>query len=333
MQQRVFVVGGDDGAGTVLGSVDEYLAQAVVAVATPHTNLPAPRARFGIAGTASTNQIYVVGGVDGSAADQTTIFEYSIANNGPVAGPPGTPSGTWVTRGNLAGARRDLEIAAVNPVTNFLPVASGSRDADQDAIAIWTALRVRASRAPVATDHPDAVAGRGLFATVGLVVPGFSCATCHGGQKWTRSTVDYDAPPSPELGLGLGNERVIGAELRQTAAQGPNPGQFPGVLINVGTFTPNAPAGRVNEIRTNAADASQAIAPLGANGFNIPSLLSVHETTPYFYNGLAQTLDGVLDGSRDGNGGTRHHFVANATDRARLVAFLRSIDESTPPFP
>src|SRR5262249_30453696 len=153
----------------------------------------------------------------------------------------------------------------------------------------------------------------------------------HGGPRWTRSTVDYDAPPSPEIGLGLGNDRVIGAELRQTATQGPNPTQFPGVLINVGTFT--AAGGPVNEGRANSADLSHAIAPLGANGLNIPSLLSVHETAPYFYSGLAQTLSQVLDGSQDGNGGTQHHFVSNATQRAELVAFLRSIDDHTPSFP
>src|SRR5262249_7300996 len=177
---------------------------------------------------------------------------------------------------------------------------------------------------------------RTLFGQVGLVVSGFSCATCHGGAKWTRSTVDYAPPPSPEIGLGLGNQRVIGAELRQTATQPntqavPPPGQFPGVLLNVGTFTLGG--GRVNEIRFNGADISQAINPLGANGFNIPSVLSVHETAPYFYSGLAQTLDQVLDGSQDGNGGTRHHFVFNPVQRAQLIAFLRSIDSTTPTFP
>ena len=30
--------------------------------------------------------------------------------------------------------------------------------------------------------------------------------------------------------------------------------------------------------------------------------MSVAETAPYFYNGLAQTLDQVLDGTQDGNG-------------------------------
>ena len=155
---------------------------------------------------------------------------------------------------------------------------------------------------------------------------------------WMLGWPAVQAPPSPEVGLGLGNERIIGAELRQTATQPNTPGpvtppQFPGVLINVGTFTPNAAGGRTNEIRFNGADISQAIAPLGANGFNIPSLLSVHETAPYFYSGLATTLDQVLDGSQDGNGGVRHHFVPSAAQRADLIQFLRSIDDRTPIFP
>jgi hypothetical protein len=54
---------------------------------------------------------------------------------------------------------------------------------------------------------------------------------------------------------------------------------------------------------------------------------------PYYYSGLAQTLDQVLDGSQDGNGGVRHHVVTRAADRANLVAFLRSIDQTTPIFP
>jgi hypothetical protein len=315
----------------VLDTVEEYQAQTVTFVATTHTSMPAPRARFGIAATLSTNQIYVAGGVDGAGADQSTIFEYTIANNGPSAGPAGTPSGTWVTRANLGAARRELQLTTPNGVTNFLPVANVGRDRNQDAIAVFVAHDVRSSRAPLPADDSDVVAGRTLFGQVDLVVAGFSCATCHGGPKWTRSTVDFDPPPSPEVGLGLGNERVIGAELRQTATQGPNPSQFPGVLINVGTFTLGG--GRVNEVRSNAADVSQAINPLGANGFNIPSLLSVHESAPYFYSGLAQTLDQVLDGSQDANAVTRHHFVTDAGQRAQLVAFLRSIDQTTPIFP
>jgi hypothetical protein len=334
VQSRIFILGGQDATGTVLTTVEEYLAQAVIPVATPHTPLPAARARFGIGSTLTTNQIYVMGGVDGSGAVQSTIFELSTANNGPVAGPPGTPSGSFLTRGNLSVARSGLGVNVPPGVTNFLPARSAGRDARQDAIAVWIALKVRSARAPVPASDPNAVAGRTLFGTVGLVVPGFSCATCHGGPKWTRSIIDYKAPPSPEIGLGLGNERVIGAELRQTATQNPAfpaAGQFPGVQINVGTFTLGG--GRTNEIRVNPADISQAIAPLGANGFNIPSLLSVHESAPYFYSGLAQTLDEVLNGSQDGNGGVQHHFVTDPTQRAQLIAFLRSIDQTTAIFP
>jgi hypothetical protein len=106
VQSRVFVIGGQDNAGTVLSTVEEYLAQAVVPVMTPHTSLPGPRRNFGIGSSLSTNQIYVVGGVNDMGADQATVFEYTVANNGPVAGPPGTPSGSWVTRSNLSIARR-----------------------------------------------------------------------------------------------------------------------------------------------------------------------------------------------------------------------------------
>jgi cytochrome c peroxidase len=194
---------------------------------------------------------------------------------------------------------------------------------------LWVDKKVRAARAPVSPNDAAAVHGRTLFSQVGLTAANLSCATCHGGPKWTRSAVDYPPPPSPDDNIGLGNERVIGAEVRSTTTQGVNPGQFPGVLIDVGTFTL---AGRANEVRFNAADVSQAIGPLGANGFNIPSLLSVNETAPYFYSGLAQTLDEVLNGSQDGNGGTRVHFVADAQQRTDLIAFLRSIDEKTPTF-
>jgi len=333
---RVFVVGGVSDTGVLLASVEEYTNAATpAAVVATHTNLPAERAHFAISSSLSTNQIYVVGGVDSLGNDAGSILEYTIANNGAVAGPAGTPSGTWVPRGDLPTALRGLGLSTPPPVTNFLPARSAGRDLRQDAIAAWVAT-IKTAPAPTPADQAAVDAGRTLFGQVGLVVTGFSCATCHGGPKWTRSRVDYTAPPSPVPGPGLGEQRVIGAELRETALQPNNPGpiplpQFPGVLLNVGTFT--LAGGRTNEIRFNGADISQAIAPLGANGFNIPSLLSVNETAPYFYSGLAQTLDQVLDGSQDGNGGVRHHFVTLATDRTKLIAFLRSIDDKTTVFP
>src|SRR5262245_11994732 len=321
VSSRIFAIGGEDGTGTVLDLVEEYTAQAVAVVPPPHTSLPSPRTRFGIAGTFSTNQVLVVGGVDELGEDQTSVLEYTVGLN-PVApdppGPAGTPSGSWATRGNLSAPRRGLGLSSPPGVTNFLPARSGGRDARQDSIAAFLAAGVRPSLAPVPRNDPAAKRGRLRFNRRDLVQPGFSCAACHGGKKWTGSTVDYDAPPSTDVGLGFGEQRVVGAELRQTAKQGAN------VLVNVGTFTTGG--GRQNEIRSNPADISAAVAPLGANGINIPSLLSVHETAPYFYSGLAQTLEQVLDGSQDGNGGVRHHFVTDAAMRADLVQFLKTID-------
>src|SRR5262249_48915030 len=112
---RIFVIGGQDAAGTVLDTVEEYTNATVpVLVATPHTpitvnNVSAPRARFGIGSTLTTNQIYIFGGVDNTGADQTTVLEYTVGNNPPppgTPGPPGTPSGAWVTRSNLSQPRR-----------------------------------------------------------------------------------------------------------------------------------------------------------------------------------------------------------------------------------
>jgi YVTN family beta-propeller protein len=321
VSSRIFVIGGQDASGNVLPTVEEYVAQAGTLVATPHTDLPAPRADFGISGTLSTNQVYVIGGVDGTGADQASILELTVANNGATPGPAGTPSGTWANRGNLTAARHGLRLSSPPPVTNFLPVQSSGRDARQDAITAFVA-KIRSSRSPLSANDPLVVQGRALFEQVGLVTAGVSCGSCHGGPKWTRATLDYTPPPSPEINLGLGNQRVIGAELRQTAAQGAN------VLNNVGTFTLGG--GRQNEIRANPADPGAVIAPLGANGFNIPSLLSAHETAPYFYSGLAQTLEEVLNGSQDTNGGTQQHFVTNTSARQALIAFLRSIDSTTP---
>lgn len=287
-----------------------------------------PRGARRATGAFSANQIYVGGGIDGGGTAHGEIFEYTIATNSPIAGPPGTPSGLWVTRAVLPQAASGLQLSTPPGVTNFLRARSGGRSRAQDSMVQFLIRMVRSSRAPVPRNDPGAVAGRALFNQVGLVVPGFSCATCHGGRIWTRSRVPFLPPPSPADNLGLGNENVIGAELRKTAGQ---PAQFPGVLINVGTFTLGG--GRTNEIRFNGADISQAIAPLGANGFNIPSLLSLHETAPYYYSGLAQTLEEVLNGSQDSFGGTRHHFVTDATERADLIRFLRSIDRTTPFFP
>ena len=54
----------------MLGTVEEYPAQAVTPVITTDTALPAPLTRFGIGSSLTENKVYVAGGQDGAAVDQ-----------------------------------------------------------------------------------------------------------------------------------------------------------------------------------------------------------------------------------------------------------------------
>ncbi|MFO0983887.1 MAG: hypothetical protein U1E76_19550 [Planctomycetota bacterium] len=332
---HVFGIGGRDGTGAALATVEEYKVVDATVLVTPITQLSSGLHSFGI-GT-SSNRIYLAGGQDGNGADLGSVLEFNPAANptGGQAGDPGEPSGVVTTKAPLPVAVRSLQLSTPPAVANFLPVASSERDARQDAINEWIKAKVRSFFAP--NRGADVSAGRNLFGTEGLTgIANTSCATCHGGPKWTRSIVDYKAPPSPDLVHG--DQEINGAELTKTATQ-PGDSAATGVLIDVGTFVaydPVAKTGRVNETRPDPADVGRRIAALGAKGFNIPSLLSVAGTAPYFHNGMAATLLDVLDGTLDGQGASQLrsvHFVSDAADRAALVEFLKSIDETTPAFP
>ncbi len=334
---HVFLVGGLDVNGTPQRTVFDYAAQSLTAVATTITQLPVALSSFGIAGSLSTNQIYVMGGLDAAGIDTSTVLQLTPATNGPVAGALGTPSGAFAVVGNLPQARHGLAVSTPVPVTNFLPVANAGRSQAQDAIAVWTAHAVRPNVGLGSVLPAGSVAnGRALFAQGGLTgFSGVSCATCHGGPRWTRSTVDYLGAPSPSALSGP--ETIVGVQLARTLTQ-------PQALFEVGTFTPDSAGGRINEVRFNPADPSQIVPALGANGFNIPSLLSVGATAPYFYSGLAPALANVIDGSADASadaapplGGldfAKVHAVPDvSTNRKDLVSFLLTIDAGTTTFP
>ena len=329
---HVFAIGGRDAAGNALTTVESFVATTsqttptdpTAAIATPLTQLPQARHSFGL-GT-SNNRIYLFGGVDAAGAETATSFEYNPAANpaGGTAGAAGTPAGVWAAKASLPQPARGVGVGNAPVVANFLVNANTGRDPRQDAINEWIKRAVRSLVAP--NRSVDVSAGRTLFATPGLTgVAGVSCASCHGGEKWTRSVIDFVAPPSPDLRRG--DQEVIGAELRTTLSQ-------PAVLFDVGTFVAFT-AGRLNESRFNATDVGQRVNALGGNGFNIPSLLSVASTAPYYHSGAAATLGEVLDGSQDGNGASllkSVHRVTDPTQRQTLIEFLRSIDETTPTF-
>src|SRR5262249_20592073 len=121
------------------------------------------------------------------------------------------------------------------------------------------------------------------------------------------------------------------------------------ILRQLGTFTGANPI----ELRSNAispvnttAPALTVLAAFGGDGFNTPSLLGVFESAPYFHHGAAQTLEedfGIGTNPdflpaaqahwRAGTGGAPNVLDSDPTAVTDLIAFVRSIDDRTAPFP
>jgi DNA-binding beta-propeller fold protein YncE len=196
-----------------------------------------------------------------------------------------------------------------------------------DAMSEWIAT----VRAPIVPPAPAAVetAGRDLFAA--------SCASCHGGKKWTKSRTSplYQTNPVfPEdpigdnffvgvkpLDAGL---TVSGPQIVSVTRDGKGTLKL---LDDVGTFTKTAPL----EIRGAAAVAKQStqgFGAFGALGFNSPSLLGLSNSAPYFHDGSAQTLEEVAARHLLASGKTISQQLT-ATEVQTLLSFLRSIDDET----
>ena len=177
------------------------------------------------------------------------------------------------------------------------------RDADLDAISAYIAFGIRAPISPQrASTDPEIADGRSLFAAA-------NCQGCHGGANWTASTIDFTPPP------GIADVTA---------------GQLNRFLCKVGSFD----AALANELKGGGVAGQLNID--GANGtlgINIPSLVSVFASPPYFHSGTAQTLDQVLENVTHRQLGTGADTLSTATDRGKVVKFLKSIDLMTPKFP
>jgi hypothetical protein len=121
------------------------------------------------------------------------------------------------------------------------------------------------------------------------------------------------------------------------------------IMRKVGTFKPVEPT----ELRHGALSAVNGTEPaltvaaaFGADGFNAPSLLGVFDTAPYFRTGQAQTLEEAFGVGTNpdflpeaiahwqaGTGGTPNVIDDDPSAVTDLIAFLRTIDDTTPPFP
>ncbi len=192
-------------------------------------------------------------------------------------------------------------------------ITQGASDA-LDAQTLWVQT-VRSAIMPPPSDAAAAQRGRDLFGT--------NCASCHGGPKWTKSTIfhldnpTFTAPPvagSVARDPGIVN---TAAQIRAYTV-GANTITF---LDTVGTFSAAGPI----EIRSDGTGA------LGGLGFNSPTLLGIGYSKPYFHDGSAQTLDDVFARHLVPGGGT---FTAtfNASQLSDLRAFLNTIDGATAPF-
>jgi hypothetical protein len=168
-------------------------------------------------------------------------------------------------------------------------------------VPAWNALvaYIKTIRGPISplrgSEDPEIAEGRQIFINN-------NCQVCHGGPKWSTSTI---TPPI----------------IDQTQITG---GQIIGQLKSVGTFNPES----ANEVRANAQP------PLGEAGFVPPSLLSVFAFPPYFHNGSAASLDDVIGDQfithrSAGTGGI--DGLTSPEDRRKLVKFLLSIDDATEP--
>ena len=206
-----------------------------------------------------------------------------------------------------------------NPSIYNHGITQGASDA-LDAQTLW----VQTVRAPIMPDPTDATAlaaGRVTFAT--------TCASCHGGPKWTKSQVIYldnpafDANPLAAM-PGVPRDPGVTNAGPQIVSY-----MFGGATIrfleDVGTFDAAGPL----EIR--GANPAIGTGAVGGLGFNVPSVLGAGYHAPYFHDGSAQTLEAVMTAHELPGGGTIDAAFADG-ELEDLLLFLRSIDGATKPF-
>jgi YVTN family beta-propeller protein len=200
-------------------------------------------------------------------------------------------------------------------------LVQGASDA-LDVQTLWIFAGVRPLQQPQPADQAALARGRAVFAA--------SCASCHGGPKWTKSQIFHRDNPAFDR-----NPALAGATPTDpgVAVVGPLFSSFTAVddpavsstvtikyLEDVGTFNVGDPL----EVRQNGVTA------FGVAGFVPPSLLSINYHAPYLHNGMAPTLDAVFPLHRLGGGTIA--TTLTAPQQGDLLVFLQSIDGRTVPF-
>src|SRR5215510_7014169 len=176
---------------------------------------------------------------------------------------------------------------------------SSGRDARRDAITAYVRT-IRTPVAPEGANDPEVQAGRVFFKKVG-------CAECHNTSLWTKGRVLFPPPPPA-------NELLVEGGTAQLKGQ----------LVGVGTFNQN------NAYEVRGAPATLNNKALGSSGFNIPSLLGVHQRERFLlHDGSVTSFEQLFDNpTHVGN----NPKLFKAAVRRKLIKFLRSIDQTTVPF-
>src|SRR5262249_53253048 len=154
----------------------------------------------------------------------------------------------------------------VTPAVYDHGITQGASDA-LDVQTLWIFAAVRPLHQPQPTDTGALQRGSDAFGTF--------CASCHGGVKWTKSEIFHRDNPAAVAQNGAPTDPGVSAtanEFKSFTCAGPGGTSVFNYLEKVGTFNPLDPI----EIRDNA---TAAIA-LGADGFNVPSLLSINYSAP-----------------------------------------------------
>lgn len=289
-------------------------------------------------GWSSCNSCHVDGLSDGvtwvfaAGPRQTIPMDAFFAKDNPADQRPTNWSGNRSSITDFNNNSRDVQGGKgfagdpPNPEIFDHGISQGASDA-LDVQTLWVQT-IRPLQMPLPNDFAAVARGRALFAT--------SCASCHGGAKWSKSQVIY--ANNPTLASAANNNLardpgllVTAGQVRQYTNLGNN--QVIRILDDVGTFNLNDPAEiRAGVLALGAATGNDA---LGVFGFQPPALLSVGYHAPYMHNGAAQTLTEVFPLHHllnpDGTVGPTITQALPLGDLADIEAFLKTIDGATVP--
>jgi hypothetical protein len=296
--------------------------------------------------------------------DEVEDFELNVRNvsgPGPLAtpiacsAPPPATSTLDPNHGLLIGDNGDINTppcvvnafakANVNrpQFTVTLP-GSGTAVPAMTALREWVRLAVRTPNAPLQSRGVGNRLSRALVRAGEALFGQAGCTNCHVGAKFTVSTKDFTSPPAatefftetpPQVGNPVPNQflnrflRDIGSFNLGVAGANNLLGQNIGAVEKA---TQNVVAGRSTPNPEPDALGFDYNRDGRGIGYNVPSLLGIEGVPPYYHNGACETLACVVDNPkhRTANGRLPDRLT-DARQRAQVVAYLRSIDDKTPP--